>query len=316
MTASVEDDRVHFDFSDCSAQLGTGKNVPITHTMATVYYCLKMMIDPNLPTNEGLYRTVTVTAPEGSIVNPRPPAGVSSRNLTSMILADVMVNALGQAAPARAIAAGGSYQGIILGGDDPVRKRYFVDYENFAGGHGASARDDGMDVVQVTMTNTSNLPIEVMEMEFPVRIEGYEIIADSGGPGKHRGGTGVRRDLRILADDVVLATRSARQKFAAEGLDGGDSGALGAYILNPGTDERRGKSTVSEFPLRKDDLLRIMTPGGGGSGAARERDPERVLHDVEEGKVSPEAARTAYGVVLSADLSAVDAGKPAHLRRP
>ena len=315
VTATVEDDRVHFDFSDCAAQLGTGKNVPITHTMATVYYCLKMMIDPNLPTNEGLYRTVTVTAPEGSIVNPRPPAGVSSRNLTSMILADVMVNALGQAAPARAMAAGGPYQGIILGGDDPVRKRYFVDYENFAGGHGASAREDGMDVTQVTMTNTSNLPIEVMEMEFPVRIEGYEIIADSGGPGKHRGGTGVRRDLRILADDVVLATRSARQKFPAEGLDGGDSGSLGAYILNPGTDERRVRSTISEFPLRKDDLLRIVTPGGGGFGPARARHPERVLHDVEEGKVSPEAARTAYGVALSDDLSAVDAAKTARLRR-
>ena len=314
VTATVEDDRIHFDFSECASQLGTGKNVPLTHTLATVYYCLKMMVDPDLPTNEGLYRTVTVTAPEGSIVNPRPPAAVSSRNLTSMILADVMMKALGQAVPARAMAAGGPYQGIILGGNDPVRERYFVDYENFAGGQGASAQDDGMDVVQITMSNTSNLPIEVMELEFPVRIEGYEIIPDSGGAGKHRGGTGVRRDLRILADDVVLATRSARQKFPAEGLDGGDSGSLGAYILNPGKKERRVKSTVSEFPLRKGDLLRVLTPGGGGFGHARERDPDRVLHDVREGKVSPDAARTAYGVVLTDDLSAVDPAATARLR--
>ena len=314
VTATVEDDRIHFDFSGCSPQLGTGKNIPLTHTMATVYYCLKMMVDPDLSINEGLYRTVSVTAPEGSVVNPRPPAGVSSRNLTSMILADTMIRALGEAAPERAMASGGPYQGIILGGDDPVRRRYFVDYENFAGGLGGSARGDGMDVVQHSMTNTSNLPIEVMEMEFPVRIEGYEIVADSGGAGRHRGGTGVRRDLRILADDVVLATRSARQRFAAEGLDGGESGGLGSYRLNPGREERQVKGTISEFVLGQDDLLRILTPGGGGFGAPGERDPERVLEDVREGKVSPGAARTTYRVALSDNLSSIDAPETARLR--
>jgi N-methylhydantoinase B len=186
VTVTVRGDEIEFDFSGCPPQLGTGKNIPYTHTMATVYFCVKAMADPHLSINEGLYRPITVVAPEGSIVNPRSPGGVSSRNLTSMILADVMIDALGQAVPTRAMAAGGPYQGIILAGPDPKRQRYFVDYENFAGGQGAWWNGDGMDVTQIHMSNTSNLPIEVMEIEFPVRVERYEIVTDSGGPGKFR----------------------------------------------------------------------------------------------------------------------------------
>jgi N-methylhydantoinase B len=111
--------------------------------MATVYFCLKAMVDPNASINGGLYRPIEVIAPEGSIVNPRPPGGVSSRNLTSMILADVMIDALGQAAPDRVMAARGPYQGIILAGSDPVRNRYFVDYENFAAGGGGLGKPAG-----------------------------------------------------------------------------------------------------------------------------------------------------------------------------
>lgn len=314
-TVTVDGDSIEFDFSDCGPQLGTGKNVPYTHTMASVYYCLKMMIDPHLSINEGLYRTVKVVAPEGSIVNPRPPGGVSSRNLTSMILVDAMINCLGQAAPDRAMAAGGPYHGIILGGHDPFRDRYFVDYENFAGGHGARCDADGADVMQLYMTNTSNLPIEVMEIEFPVRVERYELVADSGGAGKFRGGVGVCRDLRILADDIQLATRSARQIFPAQGLAGGMAGSVGAFILNPGTEgECRVRSTTSEFPLNTGDLLRIITPGGGGYGTPLARAPETVLHDVRQGKLTPAAARERYKVEITADGTAVDMAATARLR--
>lgn len=314
-TVTVDGDSIEFDFSDCGPQLGTGKNVPYTHTMASVYYCLKMMIDPHLSINEGLYRTVKVVAPEGSIVNPRPPGGVSSRNLTSMILVDAMINCLGQAAPDRAMAAGGPYHGIILGGHDPFSDRYFVDYENFAGGHGARCDADGADVMQLYMTNTSNLPIEVMEIEFPVRVERYELVADSGGAGKFRGGVGVCRDLRILADDILLATRSARQIFPAQGLAGGMAGSVGAFILNPGTEgECRVRSTTSEFPLNTGDLLRIITPGGGGYGTPLARAPETVLHDVRQGKLTPAAARERYKVEITADGTAVDMAATARLR--
>lgn len=157
--------------------------------------------------------------------------------------------------------------------------------------------------------------VEVMEIEFPVRVERYELVPDSGGAGKFRGGAGVCRDLRILADDILLATRSARQIFPAQGLAGGTAGSVGAYILNPGTDgERRVRSTTSEFPLNTGDLLRIITPGGGGYGPPLARAPETVLHDVRQGKLTPAAARERYKVEITADGTAVDAAATAGLR--
>jgi len=311
---TIADGKVSFDFSGCDGQIGSGKNIPLTHTMAMAYYCTKAFVDPTLPVNEGLYRTINAVAPKGSIVNPRPPGGVSSRNLTSMILADAILNTFGQAAPVRAMAAGGPYQGIILAGWDPARGRYYVDYENFAGGQGGSALGDGTDVYQIHMTNTSNLPIEVMEVEFPVHVERYELIPDSGGPGLHRGGLGVYRDLRILAPDTELANRSARQKFPPPGLDGGGDGRVGAYQLNPGSDaEAKLPLTCSEYPLDEGDLLNIATPGGGGYGDPFARDPAAVVRDVREGKVSRAAARDAYGVAIAGDET-LDAAETTRLR--
>ncbi|MFT5173039.1 MAG: N-methylhydantoinase B [Gammaproteobacteria bacterium] len=298
---TIADGAVSFDFSGCSAQIGSGKNIPLTHTMATVYFCTKAFVDPSLPVNEGLYRTISAIAPPGSIVNPLPPGGVSSRNLTSMILADAILNTFSQAAPERSMAAGGSYQGIILAGQDPQRSRYYVDYENFAGGQGGTARGDGTDVYQLHMTNTSNLPIEVMEVEFPIRVERYEMIPGSGGAGRYRGGLGVFRDLRILAPNTELANRSARQKFAPPGLDGGGDGSLGAFWLDSASGEQsKLPSTCSEYPLGTGDLLRIATPGGGGYGDPFTRDPAAVVRDVREGKISMNEARDTYAVAIDA----------------
>lgn len=312
---SVHDGEIEFDFSGCAGQLGSGKNIPYTHTMATVYFCVKAIVDPNLSINEGMYRPIKVIAPEGSVVNPRPPGGVGSRNQTSMILADVLIDALGQAAPSRAIAPAGPYQGIILSGWDPRRGRFFVDYENFAGGHGANRAADGLDSAQIHMTNTANLPIEVMEVEFPVRVERYELVPDSGGPGRHRGGAGVYRELRILNDGTALAVRSARQKYAALGRDGAQAGSTGAYLLNPRGDRpERLPSTMSERLLKAGDLLQIITPGGGGMGNPHERAAATVAAEVAEGLISAEKAETAYGVAIGPDGRSIDTGQTTRLR--
>jgi N-methylhydantoinase B len=293
---TVGDGAVEFDFSGCADQIGSGKNVPLPHTLATAYFCLKAVVDPYITTNEGLYRTVSVVAREGSIVNPVAPAAVSSRSATSMMVADMLYNALGQAAPERAIAAGGPAQGIILAGLDVARNRYFIDYENFAGGQGARTHADGMDVVQTNMTNTSNLPIEAMEIEFPVRVERYELVADSAGAGQYRGGLGVVRDLRMLGEQGTVALRSCRQKFPAEGLLGGQPGTVGAFQRNPGqASYTKLPTTSSDTPLKPGDLLRIVSPGGGGYGDPRERDPALVKRDLVEGKISEQAAREFYG---------------------
>lgn len=286
-TLTVQDGGVLLDFSDCAAQIGSGKNVPLPHTLATTYFVLKMFVDPDGPINEGLFRAVRVEAPSGSIVNPVAPAAVSSRNVTSMVLADVLVNVFGQSSPAQVMAASGPFQGTILSGYDPVRQRQFIDYENFSGGQGASSRGDGMDAVHVHMTNTANLPIESMELEFPVRVEQYALRVDSGGAGRHCGGLGIVRDFRILGQDVTVALRSARQKFAAQGVQGGGAGALGGFILNPGTSgERRLPSTSSATPLAHGDVLRVLTPGGGGFGDPAQRSDTARVQDSREGKRS------------------------------
>jgi len=294
-SVTIDDGEVIFDFSHCPPQLGSGKNVPLTHTLATAVYCLKAVVDPSLPCNAGLFRVIRIAAPEGSIVNPRAPAAVSSRNLTSIVLADVLFGALGQAAPNRALAPSGAFQGTILAGWDAARNRYFVDYENFAGGQGALPDRDGSDAMHVSMTNTSNLPIEAMEMEFPLRVERYELVPDSGGAGRYRGGLGVCRDIRIVGDGTVLATRSARQRFAAQGLDGGACGGLGSIVVDPDTTaEKRLPGTGSEIPLRRGSLLRVVTSGGGGQGAPSKRDAALVDDDVRGGKVSQAAAAEIY----------------------
>ena len=284
---TIDADGVLFDLSECPAQLGSGKNVPLTHTMATIIYCLKAVVDPTIANNEGVYRVIRVNAPSGSVLNPNAPAAVGSRNPTAMILADVLFRALGQAAPRRAIAANGDMQGTILAGWDAARDRYFVNYENFAGGQGALPTRDGDDAMHVSMSNTSNLPIEAMEMEFPLRAERYELIPNSGGPGQQRGGLGACRDYRILDDGIVLATRSTRQRFAAPGLNGGEPGGLGAFILDPDTAHpTKLPGTGSEIALRKGALVRIVTAGGGGYGDPERRTSDQAATDRRNGKVT------------------------------
>ena len=294
---TVSDGHLTLDLSDSSKQLARGKNVPLTHCYATAYFCLKSIVDPFIPTNEGLYRTVSIVAPQGLVVNPVVPAAVSSRNMTSMILAEALTNALGQAAPSRAVAAGGPGQGCISAGTDPKTGRYFINYENLAGGQGARCTADGMDVVMVNMTNTSNLPIEAMELEFPLRIERYELVCDSGGPGKYRGGLGTVRDMRLLADNASASLRSSRQRIPAPGMAGGMNGGLGAFVRNPGTPgETRLPLTTSGTPFANGDVLRIVSPGGAGYGNPSERDKEAVRRDLREGKISAQVARDVYGL--------------------
>lgn len=291
----ISEREICIDLSDCDAQIGSGKNVPWPHTLATVYCVLKSFVDPGGPINEGLFRTVKVIAPEGLVVNPVAPAAVSSRNVTSMILADVLMNAIGQACPERQVAYSGPFQGTILSGRDPRNNGFFIDYENFCGGQGATCTGDGMDAVHVHMTNTSNLPVESMELEFPVVVERYELIEDSGGAGQYRGGMGILRDFRLYGEDMTVALRSARQKFPAKGVAGGKPGAVGAFILNPGTpEEKKLPSTSSDTPLRKGDLLRIMTPGGGGMGDPAKRKAEAIQRDYLQGKISATAIRNKY----------------------
>ena len=310
---TIDGDRIHLDFAGTDRQVPSGKNMSPGGLPATVYCALKSLVDPALPDNSGYFRAVSIACPEGSLLRPRPPAAVGSRAMTAQILADTIFAALVPAVGRRAMARSGTQQGVIFAGVDPRNDLYYVDYENFAPGVGARRDKDGADCMQVHTTNTSNLPIEAFEAEFPLAIERFELIADSGGPGRWRGGLGVRRDFRLVAS-TQLAVRSARQRFPATGLDGGGAGALGSFEV-VGTDGaiRRIPSTATEVPLAPGELMVVRTPGGGGIGDPAEREPERVLEDVLEGRVTPESAERVYKVVVTG--AGVDAARTAEVRR-
>jgi N-methylhydantoinase B len=298
VTVTVADDNIAFDFGGTDPQVPSGKNMSPGGLGATVYYALKALVDPGLPDNSGYFRAVTIACPEGNLLRPLPPAAVGSRALTGMILADVIFAALVPAVPARAMARNGPYQGVIFSGLNPASGRFYVDYENFAGGTGARRLGDGADCMQVHITNTSNLPIEAFEAEFPMTVERFELIRDSGGSGRFRGGLGVRRDFRVGAD-ARLAVRSARQQHPALGAAGGLAGGLGSFVIT-GTDgvERRVASTATDVRLASGELVSVRTPGGGGYGDPLERAPERVAADVAEERLTPVVALRDYGVVI------------------
>jgi len=188
------------------------------------------------------------------------------------VLGDVIAAALSQAMPEKALAGSGPHHLIVLSGTDPRSGAYFVDYETVAGGMGARPYRDGLDAVRVHASGASNLPVEALEHAYPFRIERYALWDDSGGRGEHRGGMGVIRDYRILADDVTVSLSSERQHVAAQGANGGEDGRTGRFVFNPGQpDERVLPSAAAEVALPRGSVLRVATPGGGGYGSAAAR---------------------------------------------
>jgi len=197
--------------------------------------------------------------------------------------------------PHKALAGSGPHHLYVLSGTDPRTGSYFVNYETLAGGMGARANRDGVDGVRVHASGSSNLPVEALEHAYPFRVERYALWDDSAGVGRYRGGMGVVRDYRVLSDDIVVSLSSERQHVAALGMKGGETGALGAFVLNPGTpEERKLPSAAADVKLPRDSVLRICTPAGGGYGEAQSRDEAATATDVREDRITPAAARKAY----------------------
>jgi N-methylhydantoinase B len=185
----------------------------------------------------------------------------------------------------------------IFGGTDPGTGRPFIFYDYVMAGVGARAAKDGVDAIS-PVVSVENIPVEAQEARNPIIVERYELIPDSGGAGRLRGGLGVRKDIRVLADDVVLSNLTDRHVFAPYGLDGGGDGTLGSIVLNPGTAEERRLHSKERVRLERDDVVSFRCAGSGGVGAAAERPRDKVAADVREGLVTPAAARRDYGLEL------------------
>jgi N-methylhydantoinase B len=296
----VRNDTILLDFTGSCKQVKGGINVVKTALYATVYYALKAIVDPDIPSNAGYYRAIEIKAPEGTIVNATPPAAVGGRTDTCQRIVDVIFGALAKAVPDKVVAGCNSaVTTVLFSGVDPRNNNFFVYPESLGGGLGARPYKDGMDGVHVHVTNSSNLPIECLEMEYPIRIERFELIQDSGGAGKYRGGLGIRRDYKIMAP-MEFASHADRQKNPPWGLLGGLSGKTGKFVINPDTENERILSSgkVSEIALKPGDILSAQTPGSGGYGIPFERDTEKINEDILNEKSSRNEVEKSYDLEL------------------
>ncbi len=287
VAVAVEGDGVHLDFTGTGPQCAGDINVVEGALLATVYYALKAALDPDLPPNGGFHRAIRVTSPPGCLVNALPPAAMNWRTQTCQRIADVIFGALAPVLPDRVLAAGnGANTALEFSGTDPRTGRPYVYLETLGGGSGAHAHGDGLDGVQVHITNTSNLPTECLELEYPLLVEEYALVAGSGGPGRYRGGLGIRRTIRVRAHTARVMAHMDRVRVAPWGLFGGGPGGRGRLVLDPGTPEARDlPSKAYGLYLRPGQAVLVETPGAGGYGPAAERDPARVAEDAAEGKI-------------------------------
>jgi N-methylhydantoinase B len=238
-------------------------------TLSACFYVLRCLLKEDAPATAGIQRPLTLHAPQGSIVNARPPAAVAGGNVeTSQRIVDVLLRALAAAIPERVPAASaGTMSNLTIGGIDPRAGEPFTYYETAAGGMGARPGLDGLSGVQTHMTNSLNTPIEALEYAYPFRVRRYAYHCGSGGEGKFHGGDGLIREVELLTDAEVTLL-AERRKFRPYGLNGGAEGAAGRACVTRGESgeeiELPGKCSRL---LKKGDVLRIETPGGGGWGA-------------------------------------------------
>jgi N-methylhydantoinase B len=316
VTVTLEAGDVTVDFAGSSPQVRGPFNCALSSAYASVYCAVRYMVNPQILQNEGCYRPIRVVLPEGSIVKPRPPAPLSGRFHTLERIANTIVMAFNQARGERAVGSSHAHlSSFSVSGRHPASERPYVFFEILGGGWGGTEAGDGLDATFGLMANCFDVPIEALELEYPLRVERYELRTDSGGAGRLRGGLGLRRDVRYLHGDGYFTNRSDAQKFPPPGVLGGAAGLPSRHrLLRADGTAVALPSKVTNLTIGAGDLVSLETAGGGGYGPPTARDPALVLHDVLDGKVSAEAARAVYGVVVDAQRGGVDADATATLR--
>jgi N-methylhydantoinase B len=323
VTLRVRGERIEVDFTGSSEQTQGPLNSVLGYTCSGVYMTLQAATDPDIPPNAGCHRPIEIVAPEGSIVNPRFPAPCTGGNETVFVISSAIFRALAQIAGARTMACdqGSSNNMLISGydprtsgssgshpqgshphgpGGDPRASRRYVLYEYPEGGWGANAQRDGLSAVYSIAGNTWNVPVEVVERRFPLRVERYELRQDSGGVGTHRGGLGIRREHRILGHAAEVSILGNRVMVPPWGYAGGGEGGAAKYEVRreggePFNPAPRFGSKAAGVALRAGDVVVQETGGGGGWGDPHARARESVERDVRLGYVSAEAAAREYG---------------------
>ena len=305
------------DFTGTSEQLKGPFNCSISSVQSAVFCGVRYMVNPAILQNEGCYRPISLVLPEGSLVNPRHPAPLSGRFHTLARIAATIGLAFNAARGEDAVGGNhGHLSSYSASGRMPRSEESWVIFDILGGGWGGTSRGDGLDAVYDLMANCYDNPVEAIELEYPLRVERYEFRTDSGGPGRYRGGLGLRKEIRYLSGDGYFTNRSDGQRFPPPGVLGGGAGQPSRHGLNhAGGSDDALPSKATNLGIAAGDLIVMETAGGGGWGAPAEREPARVLEDVEDGKVSCEAAREVYAVALAEGGKRIDEAATAALRR-
>jgi N-methylhydantoinase B len=316
VTVTIAGDEMTVDLTGSEPQCAGPINCGLAATISGVRVAFKCVTSPFTPVTEGDFRPLKIIVPEDSMFNAKLPAPSAVYGIILMTLCDVIFKALAEAIPDRVPAAHYcDVCAVFIYGTDPRTGRPYMQVEPEGGGWGAFANRDGENVlIAIADGDTRNVPVEVLESRFPLRVERYEVRQDSGGPGKFRGGLGHYRDYLILDHDAFLTTVQERTKCPPWGLAGGKAAAVNALIVNPDTPEAESIKKVNAKPIKAGSRISVRTGGGGGYGNPFERDPELVRLDVVRGYVSQEAARRDYGVVLQPDTLAIDIEETQRLR--
>ena len=313
---TVKGDEITYDFSGTAAQVKGGMNNPLGSVRAAVMTALRLMIDPDIPRNGGAWRPVNLIVPPGTLFHPISPAPVASRGGTAQRAADVLIGCQVPIRPEKMMACSSGQDTLVNMAGHDAKGELFILMETLFAGWGGRHSGDGNEVCSPPITNNSNIPIESNETVFPdVMYRQMALVPDTEGAGCHRGALSVVREWAYVGDgEAEVQLRVDRRDHAPYGVDGGRPGArLEATVVSSRDGERDvGKST---FTLRPGDSLRIRSAGAGGWGDPRTREPERVLEDVLDEKVSLARARDVYGVVIDGTTMEIDREATRGLRR-
>lgn len=295
VAVTIGDGVFHCDFAGSSPQVTGPFNTVPSGSLAAACFAIRAATDPNIPTNAGCFRPITLDLPQGSIVNPIEPAPVNARSATIKRITGTILGALRAVLPEKIPADNaGELLAVMFGGQQDGK--LYVTGELISGGSGAGPHSDGVDVIETDATNCMNLPAEAMEIEAPIRVRQFALRKGSGGPGRQRGGLGLVKEYEILEGDVRFTHRGERHFHQASGAAGGQPGAS-AYSVVIRTDGREEVVPSKLMTvLHKGDRVRIETAGAGGNGDVSGRDRDLVRLDVADGKISEADARCIYGL--------------------
>tara|TARA_B100000282_G_scaffold288213_1_gene256644 strand:+ start:628 stop:2355 length:1728 start_codon:yes stop_codon:yes gene_type:complete len=300
MTVEKTGEHISVDFSGTDDAVSGPMNAPLSVTASGVFCALKTIIDPDglIPPNSGCWRTITVSAPKGCVLNAEFPSPVVYANHEiSHRVCDMTFGAVAEFWPNNTMACSqGTSAVVTFGGEDPRNKQRYVSYETIKGGFGARPNKDGINAIASGISNTMNTPIEILEMSFPVRVNEYVLVTDSGGAGRFRGGLGASRTWTVLDHKARASACLERTKSAPFGLSGGKPG-LAAKIWTEAPNGDKGIAPgKGGFDVPNGGQIHLRVPGSGGFGDPSERDINAIKEDVLDGYISEEAAETHYGV--------------------